>query len=103
MMTEETYTPGPWHLVCICGDGVTTISTVNPEGRSDKEVDEGSVLSCSEWISVSEQDARLMAAAPELLEALRDAMECLEMENPLAYKMQISKAKAAISKAQGEK
>ena len=56
------------------------------------------------WISVSEANARLIAAAPELLEALRTAVDHLEgMPDQEDVAACVVKARAAIAKAEGEK
>lgn len=87
-MTEFKHTPGPWaYEVDDCGDNVSITS------------DEGAVLwgcGCCGSPSVGRKsDVPLIAAAPELLEALRSIVE----EGLSTSK--ISAAKAAIAKATG--
>lgn len=62
------------------------------------------------WVTVvgqveTESDAKLFCAAPELLEALRDIITCLDKGVPLDEENcghEFYKARAAIAKATGE-
>ena len=89
------YTPGPWYVI----DGGTddiAIST-KPQGNHDFDSE---VLGYSEWIRVEDADLVLMAAAPDLLEALQEVEAFMGADFddlPIA-----SKARAAIAKATGE-
>lgn len=85
-MSESKHTPGPWQVqhndshrswcvVSACGDGVTGWARV-----------------CQ-----SEADARLIAAAPDLLEACRAIANCEFMVSRAAGE----KVLAAIAKAEG--
>ena len=47
----------------------------------------------------AEPDARLIAAAPDLLEVLRDVLE--GVLNPIAHESYVDAARAAIAKATG--
>ena len=93
------HTPGPWEVVELV-DGYDIRS---PESRcriataSDPE---------AVWGAVGrEEDACLIAAAPELLEALEELFHLIDSahdgERVFTFKMQ-RKAKAAIAKAKGE-
>ena len=87
-MTSK-HTPGPWRAV----------KRAQPIGWAEWEVawsDDGELV-CD--VVYHEADARLIAAAPELLEAL---VECLECEFAVTDKAAIEKAQAAIAKATGE-
>lgn len=108
MASETKFTPGPWEIGCgfglygvridasdraICGVSGVTRQVYNRDGSPAGEVDmpEG-------WAN-----ARLIAAAPELYEAL----VCLlaRAENELADPEDVHEvvfAKATISKARGE-
>jgi hypothetical protein len=98
----SAHTPGPWNMVEASGgwligpretDGPDYVGDVHrlAKGRSDEE---------------SEANARLIATAPELLRALRDALpfincrEC-ELHNPYVEDIRDA-ARAAIAKARGE-
>lgn len=84
----SAHTPGPWfaHQLNIYGPDTDWI---------------GKALICERQPSghPSEANARLMAAAPELLEALK---ECLSCEFAVTEKSAIAQAEAAIAKATKE-
>lgn len=88
-MTEPKHTPGPWRVDpdypwdIQNADGSLEIASVNPYRREDGEDGE-----------VGDADARLIAAAPDLLEALRVIAES-DITN--ARKVALS----AIAKAEG--
>lgn len=48
-----------------------------------------------------EGDARLIAAAPELLAALDNALTAMELDAPNKRRIEIAAARAAIAKAKG--
>lgn len=94
-----THTPGPWRAersklndlwTVYCGRGKNIAAVHDPYGSDD---------------AVCEANARLAAAAPELLEALRDTARILDAvrysaglgKNQLE---RLAKAKAAIAKAE---
>jgi len=87
------HTPGPWtishenfgHFKLDAGD----VSIIDGCGYCD-----------SPWLS-SEADARLIAAAPDLLEALKKMLDVWEHGGLKPYP--IAKARAAIAKATGAK
>lgn len=89
------HTPGPWFVVAEDGADFTAIAT---KPSIDSEMDlECEVLGSSEWLRVKPADLQLMAAAPELLEALRNYVDgCSLSVDALAF------ARAAIAKATGE-
>lgn len=82
-MTQFKGTPGPW----VVGGNEGNKLSVNADPYFVALVDEG---------DSQEANARLIAAAPELLEALQDlqARACIYVNT--------SKAEAAIAKATGE-
>lgn len=59
------HTPAPWYLIQTDGTDFTAIS------RREKNGDLGDeILGTSEWLRATPEDLRLMAAAPDLLDAL---------------------------------
>jgi hypothetical protein len=88
------HTPGPWRM------------------RTERSIDRGTaygIETCeADWkrtrsvvppLYINEADARLIAAAPDMLEALEEVMSCEENEQM----RWAQKARAAIAKARGEK
>lgn len=91
------YTPGPWRV--FAGTGFDYLGI---EGENDQTVviygldgDDGGVRGSTK--EEAEANARLIAAAPELLEALEWTARALDKEHPAAIK-----ARVAIAKAKGE-
>jgi hypothetical protein len=102
-MTERKHTPGPWKAepdeadeICILQDSTGLIVTYAfPNGKE------------------REANARLIAAAPELLEALQDLLDEAEASHGIAMAVQgyprlpwpdeFVAARAAIVKATGDK
>ncbi|MFA5379870.1 MAG: hypothetical protein WC455_29190 [Dehalococcoidia bacterium] len=90
---ESKHTPGPWGID-INSVGEYLISA----GPIGTPVDYLAVITNRKR---SKANARLIAAAPELLEALAFCVEALEVEAPI-YRDHIAQARAAIAKAKGE-
>lgn len=75
-MEEAKHTPGPWVWVrrpsgyceALAGNG--------------EEVFRADEYAGAAWIAISDADARLIAAAPELLEVLVELMDVLRKEAP---------------------
>ncbi len=78
------YTPGPWAVISgeVCAAGYGPIAHCDRENRNTKPVER-------------DANARLISAAPELLEALEAVMQF-----PLNHKANLA-AHAAIAKAKG--
>ena len=99
------HTEGPWKV-----DGKTELCITNVHDRS-KYVGSASIMgskdNCKELYEEAKANARLMAAAPELLEALEAIQKHWNYEGN-AYGMDdellpiMKKAKQAIAKAKGE-
>lgn len=73
---QPAHTPGPWQCLQ-AGDGPTKFAVADAEGLSiltivEEEGHDFAAVYCDE-------DARLIAAAPELLEALTECMRALRM------------------------
>jgi hypothetical protein len=92
------YTKGPWHIGAGNGEGSVFADT----GRTRLEQGGTTLYSiCSVTLGWNDAEdaanARLIAAAPELLEALKDAIEIIEGTG-----LDASIQRAAIAKATGE-
>ena len=102
MRASNPYTPGPWTIIA----DERGRSYLWREGfRIDSETGEGYVLGPFE--GYSEADARLIAAAPQLLEALEwlltfvdSTADIFPIELPEPY---VSRVRAAIAKAKEAK
>jgi hypothetical protein len=95
------YTPGPWHTK---REGLSTIYVeANIGGGWVQEV---AACGPTETADQKEANARLIAAAPELLEALIQMVSVAERDNWQAAisgrQMFLWDAKVAIAKARGE-
>ncbi|HZF98292.1 MAG TPA: hypothetical protein VEY92_08630 [Pseudoxanthomonas sp.] len=104
------HTPGPWEWVCkwasyslVASNGQTVADDGSAGNEYSPSIDPGDN-------GESGANARLIAAAPDLLEALKEAMQSLEYvhrahpENTgIAKRIEdINRARAAIAKATGE-
>ena len=95
-MSESKHTPAPWFID-------------SSWGPTDSHPDWRAIVSCFDdgchRMSVSghigEANARLIAAAPDLLEALELAVEVIEATGPAAYHDAERQIRAAITKAKG--
>lgn len=94
----SAHTPGPWHIQDDHGKrwietngNDDTIAEIHRRRRM------GSVYSCEE----ADANARLIAAAPDLLEALEEFMAHGEQAFGHDFEVMV-KARAAIAKARGE-
>lgn len=100
-MSELSYTPGPWHWDD-CPVGGIDFSQRAPwlVTENDMPVIRGEVR------VATTADARLIAAAPELLDALKNLVA--ETKDGLGYEYDdgewpaLDKARAAVAKASGE-
>ena len=93
---KTQHTPGPWFIEQRTDDnGATHCRITASDGHGWSGNRYMSVSGC-----IDEHDARLIAAAPELLEALQSVLDnCLDSEGLCAAH---AKARAAIAKATGE-
>lgn len=95
---SSKHTRGPWSWYTRNGHRVAI------DGPDGTEVARAEEYGASAWIEVSEDDARLIAAAPELLEALiLLEREMVDSGNAgsvdYGWKPAIEKTRAAIAKA----
>lgn len=87
----KTHTPGPWKV---------SHDDHEPYWNIDMPCSDGSYGFCNAMVYTTEEDARLVAAAPELLEVLRDVArfeKVVDGMNPSVW----PKLHAAIAKAEG--
>lgn len=109
-MSAGQHTPGPWEFR-VYSNGCTIVSKHDRPGSSVRDALKGVSVIVEARIDDDQRnareaspDARLIAAAPELLEALRWAMRYMEAANPThtpAYRKHHEEARAAIAKATG--
>ena len=100
---SNTYTPGPWvcHSGMVYKDGPNVWPKGNENGipiaRMDREPDNGT------FPVERDANARLIAAAPELLEALKEYDEAVRNKIGIIPELRASYAKvvAALAKAEG--
>ena len=89
---SKKHTPGPWY---------PTSAGIVCKDIGDLQHD---IATCADWSEETEANARLIAAAPELLEALEPfgAIDLIESRLPAEFAMLVLRARAAIAKATGE-
>lgn len=93
---DPKYTPGPWRIGKCYGSVVADFPVPGIRGSDETESYGGHLVA----ESISTQNRALIAAAPDLLEALVEMVEWLEQgdhEGPMH-----TRARAAIAKATGE-
>lgn len=101
-MSESKHTPGPWKAYgfMITGGDFRQVADCNmPVGTPGREEDA--------TVDEDQANARLIAAAPALLESLRELLECMDdevpvfvLENPKVDAC-LERARSAINKATG--
>ena len=87
----SNHTPGPWFSLGAGGTDYTVIASNKGE----------EVVGVSEWIRAEDEDLRLMATAPELLEALENLERTAGLPAMSDDPARVA-ARAAIAKAKGE-
>lgn len=104
-MTRTAHTPGPWHFHKMSKDGDEALISMGSHILEDANY--------SAWMLCrNEANACLIASAPELLEALEDAVFHLSVQNNLHKNSEginhpvliksIEMGNAAIAKARGQ-
>lgn len=92
-----SHTPGPWFVSEFAGALIVRADLGDGESVDVAALmDEGS----TEDVTI-EANARLIAAAPELLDALRRSLWLIEVEHKLDGQHITRDARAAIAKAEG--
>lgn len=92
----NTHTPGPWHIEQVAA-GRNVIKGIRKDGKTV------SVITADSW--VAEPDAKLIAAAPDLLEALQGILKTIDIMRPDDFDPDKSNtvlaARSALAKATG--
>lgn len=95
-MSTPKHTPGPWAYwpeCCRAGGMVTAQSGAHVAAPTDYPG----------WTQLTQANALLIAAAPDLLEVLEEVAECAEYWSEYDVPLGIhDRIKAAIAKAKGE-
>jgi hypothetical protein len=93
-VSDQKFTPGPWFYT-----GKNDEAEVRHVGTVDGEMYEGEIAALYGCDVNQEANARLIAAAPELLEALQEVDEWLcDANSPRSLRIQVERA---IAKATG--
>jgi hypothetical protein len=99
-MDKPGYTPGPWHVVPY-GDGNALVICTEPDGNWRICFLATPGDSSGAWETIK-ADARLIAAAPQMVEALQDILEYSGgAASALDDEYVMDRARAALSKALG--
>lgn len=104
-MTNTKHTPGPWELTFLSKAGKQNPTVYQIDGDLEK----GGLSVCRVFIGgaeangySSEANAHLIAAAPELLEALKGAVRAIEyLSGTTKHSILYKAAQQAINKAEG--
>jgi len=118
MSTAKAHTKGPWRVSRVeYPKGEDVSFEILAGGEEDESVGYYPWLVCQtimrevatekEWLATDEANARLISAAPELLEALESCLSSLQMECDECPGCTVDpctqcRAKAAIRKARGQ-
>jgi hypothetical protein len=93
------HTPGPWH---ISGSTIKGPHPKDPQNRL--RIVAQAVFDKGTWIDETRANARLIAAAPDLLQVVEDALMIFEFgddDKTVATPYWVARARAAIAKATG--
>jgi hypothetical protein len=99
-MTSFNHTPGPWHVPCFAEPGVCSCKSI----LSPHQTGMGSICQVphggeDEPLSIAIANARLIAAAPELLAALIHIEQVAMADEPRDLPGIVKTARQAIAKA----
>lgn len=96
------HTPGPWQAAR-AGSSVVGIPIVGPGGRAIGSLHWAHLPGLADFNKEQLANALLIAAAPDLLEALRELERVYETGDfDSEFKPALEKARAAIAKAEGK-
>lgn len=87
MSEKQTHTPGPWYAYQSEKYGFKMISSKYGESIANH---------------VPNEDARLIAAAPEMYEVLSELLETLELSKDYGFDDEYEKVRAILDKVEGE-
>ena len=96
------HTPGPWSAF-ISGNTIAIDLGANPRGERPCIIGWPGFDSNDQTKATNIANARLIAAAPDLLEALQEACNSIETtDNPFKGSLMHNQMRAAIAKATGK-
>lgn len=98
MMDKFSHTPGPWEIKE--GDTLIIANVIDTQDDYDYLMVAGAVGLPDDPVTLA--NLALIAAAPELLEALRGLVEAMSRDGDPAFAHLIIDARAAIAMAMGE-
>ena len=100
-MSAAKHTPGPWSAGVRSGNFIDITHSNNQPGAITRALCR--VQARQSWVAEAEANARLIAAAPELLAALEAMLEQLS-KGPYAFKDSgaLYSTRSAVEKATGE-
>jgi hypothetical protein len=100
MTTATKHTPGPWWVIKK-ENGTLGIGAKEPDGEECRPAQINGTAVDEPWASVTWANARLIAAAPELLSALKDLLNATETDDdPWVHTLEaLDAAREAIAKA----
>jgi hypothetical protein len=94
---ESGHTPGPWVLIRCGGRDDSAVATIEPAPETMETPNYWTVASANPLRDEWQANARLIAAAPDLLEAAKEALEELYRVSPSRA---APKLRAAIAKSE---
>ena len=108
---QMTHTPGPWYVKTV-PTSIGHCHKIQPVNAC-LYVDYRGIRAADPKTAIAEANARLIAAAPDLLESLEDSVLCIDAARQTIFKADgiidhrtisahLEKARAAIDKATGE-
>lgn len=97
--TKAAHTPGPWQALIHRGGRERTYPLVVSMAPGHDEMDEDAI--CEVTSMLRQADARLIAAAPELLAACEASLGIIQSAGPAAREV-LKRVEAAIAKAVGK-
>ena len=101
-MSEAKHTPGPWHLEEMGYNSSSYYIRGSSESGDRLTIGKGAVAHIPRsTVNPMEANARLIAAAPELLEALAEIVSAADGRGWDQLDPSFSKARSAIAKATG--